>query len=95
MMERTVKVRLELSKISTIDAIYISHSHSDHFDPYTLVEIYGTYPPPEKGSVLRSATKDEELEGVLFQKSEQTTPNLSFASLAAKSADSQTFSGEG
>jgi L-ascorbate metabolism protein UlaG (beta-lactamase superfamily) len=69
MMERTVKMRLDLSKISTIDAIYISHSHTDHFDPYTLVKIYGTYPPQEKG----------ELEGVLFQKSEQTPPNLPFS----------------
>ena len=40
MMERTVKVRLDREKIQTIDAIYISHSHTDHFDPYTLVEIY-------------------------------------------------------
>jgi hypothetical protein len=69
MMERTTKVRLDPEKISTIDAIYISHAHTDHFDPYTLVEIYGTYPPPEKG----------ELEGVLFQKSEQTPPNLPFS----------------
>jgi ribonuclease BN (tRNA processing enzyme) len=40
LMERTVKVKLDPEKISTIDAIYISHAHSDHFDPYTLVEIY-------------------------------------------------------
>jgi L-ascorbate metabolism protein UlaG (beta-lactamase superfamily) len=40
-MERTVKVTLDPSKIETIDAIYISHSHTDHFDPYTLMEIYG------------------------------------------------------
>lgn len=40
-MERTVKVKLDREKISTIDAIYISHAHTDHFDPYTLVEIYG------------------------------------------------------
>ena len=39
-MERSVKVRLDREKLSTIDAIYISHSHTDHFDPYTLVEIY-------------------------------------------------------
>ncbi|MFZ2255410.1 MAG: hypothetical protein WAW59_04565 [Patescibacteria group bacterium] len=39
-MERIVKVQLDPSKVSTIDAIYISHSHTDHFDPYTLVEIY-------------------------------------------------------
>ena len=40
-MERTVKVDLDSEKIKTIDAIYISHSHTDHFDPYTLVEAYG------------------------------------------------------
>lgn len=40
LMERSVKVRLDREKLSTIDAIYISHSHTDHFDPYTLVEIY-------------------------------------------------------
>lgn len=40
MMERTVKVRLDREKLSTIDAIYISHSHTDHLDPYTLREIY-------------------------------------------------------
>lgn len=39
-MERTVKVHLDPEKMKTIDAIYISHSHCDHFDPYTLVEIY-------------------------------------------------------
>ncbi len=39
-MERTVKVRLDPEKIETIDAIYISHSHTDHLDPYTLREIY-------------------------------------------------------
>jgi L-ascorbate metabolism protein UlaG (beta-lactamase superfamily) len=40
MMERTVKVRLDAEKIETIDAIYISHSHTDHLDPYTLLEIF-------------------------------------------------------
>jgi ribonuclease BN (tRNA processing enzyme) len=40
MMERTVKVSLDREKLSTIDALYISHAHSDHFDPYTLMEIY-------------------------------------------------------
>ena len=41
MMERTVKVRLDPEKIETIDAIYISHCHSDHFDPYTLYDLLG------------------------------------------------------
>jgi Beta-lactamase superfamily domain len=40
LMERTMKVRLDPEKIRTLDAIYISHAHCDHFDPYTLIEIY-------------------------------------------------------
>ena len=40
LMERTVQVNLDPSKIETIDAIYISHTHTDHFDPYTLTEMY-------------------------------------------------------
>ncbi len=40
LMERTVKVHLDPEKLSSIDAIYISHSHTDHLDPYTLLEIY-------------------------------------------------------
>ncbi len=39
-MERNTKVKLDPDKISTIDAIYISHAHMDHLDPYTLVDIY-------------------------------------------------------
>ena len=39
-MERAQQVRLDSDKLSTIDAIYISHSHTDHIDPYTLIEIY-------------------------------------------------------
>ena len=40
LMERTTKFRFDSSKITSLDAIYISHAHCDHFDPYTLVEIY-------------------------------------------------------
>lgn len=40
LMERTVKVKLDITKLSSIDIIYISHAHTDHLDPYTLVEIY-------------------------------------------------------
>jgi len=39
-MERSTKVELDETKLETIDALYISHSHTDHFDPYTLVKIY-------------------------------------------------------
>ena len=42
LMERSVKVRIDLEQVKTIDAIYISHSHTDHFDPYTLTQIYRT-----------------------------------------------------
>ena len=47
MMERAVKVQLDREKIKTIDIIYISHSHTDHFDPYTLIEIYNSCPSDE------------------------------------------------
>lgn len=40
LMERSIEVELDPEKLSTIDAIYISHSHTDHLDPYTLMEIY-------------------------------------------------------
>jgi len=44
-MERSVQVHLDIEKIQTLDAIYISHAHTDHFDPYTLVEIYNNAKP--------------------------------------------------
>jgi hypothetical protein len=40
LMERSTKIKLDAGKMSSIDAIYISHAHTDHLDPYTLVEIY-------------------------------------------------------
>ena len=39
-MERSTKIKLDPEMLSSIDAIYISHAHTDHLDPYTLVEIY-------------------------------------------------------
>lgn len=39
-MERGTHVRLDHATLHTIDYIYISHTHTDHLDPYTLVEIY-------------------------------------------------------
>jgi L-ascorbate metabolism protein UlaG (beta-lactamase superfamily) len=39
-MERSVRIKLDIEKLNSIDAIYISHAHTDHLDPYTLVEIY-------------------------------------------------------
>ena len=40
LMERNTKIKLDPEKMKSIDAIYISHAHTDHLDPYTLVEIY-------------------------------------------------------
>ncbi len=40
LMERSTLVALDTQKLSTIDMIYISHSHTDHLDPYTILEIY-------------------------------------------------------
>ncbi len=39
MMMRNPTLKIDYSKIK-IDAIFISHSHCDHFDPYFLTEIY-------------------------------------------------------
>ena len=40
LMERSTQVRLDTSTLESIDAIYLSHSHTDHIDPYTIIEIY-------------------------------------------------------
>lgn len=49
LMERNTKIKLDPEKMKSIDAIYISHAHTDHLDPYTLVEIYGSKTPFVKG----------------------------------------------
>lgn len=46
MMERSVKIELDHASLSSIDAIYLSHAHTDHFDPYTLSEIYSVTDHP-------------------------------------------------
>lgn len=40
LMERSVQVVPNYENLKNLDAIYISHSHSDHFDPYTLTKIF-------------------------------------------------------
>lgn len=40
LMERTPRLELDTEKIKTLDVIYLSHTHCDHFDPYTLFPIY-------------------------------------------------------
>lgn len=44
MMMRNPKIKLDYDNLD-IDAIFISHSHCDHLDPYTLVEIYEKIKP--------------------------------------------------
>ncbi len=45
LMERTPRLELDNEKIKTLDVIYLSHAHCDHFDPYTLFPIYGIVNP--------------------------------------------------
>lgn len=40
LMWRNPTFTLNYNTIWTIDAIYLSHSHTDHVDPYTLLELY-------------------------------------------------------
>lgn len=44
LMARNPKIQLDYSKFD-IDAIFLSHSHCDHLDPYTLVDIYKNIHP--------------------------------------------------
>lgn len=44
MMMRNPTLKIDYSKFD-IDAIFISHSHCDHFDPYFLTEIYRNITP--------------------------------------------------
>jgi len=39
-MERGTHVKIDHTSLNSIDYIYISHAHTDHFDPYTLMEVY-------------------------------------------------------
>lgn len=40
LMGRHPRVRLDLSVMPPLDAIYLSHSHTDHLDPYALVWLW-------------------------------------------------------
>jgi L-ascorbate metabolism protein UlaG (beta-lactamase superfamily) len=44
-MERNPMIKLDYSKLQDISAIFISHAHTDHFDPYTLLEMYEAIKP--------------------------------------------------
>ncbi|MDD3144791.1 MAG: MBL fold metallo-hydrolase [Candidatus Gracilibacteria bacterium] len=40
MMARNPRIKIDYNKLQNIDAIFLSHSHLDHIDPYTLIEIF-------------------------------------------------------
>lgn len=40
LMWRNPTFKIDYNKIWKIDWIYLSHSHTDHIDPYTLIELY-------------------------------------------------------
>lgn len=40
MMGRNPTFKLDYNAIPKLDAIFLSHSHTDHVDPYTLIELY-------------------------------------------------------
>ena len=46
LMGRFPRVELDLSALQPIHAIYLSHSHTDHLDPYWLVKLRRLQPAP-------------------------------------------------
>jgi len=40
MMARNPRIKLDYNKLQNIDAIFLSHSHLDHIDPYTLIDLF-------------------------------------------------------
>tara|TARA_B100000809_G_scaffold105818_1_gene104362 strand:- start:2556 stop:4073 length:1518 start_codon:yes stop_codon:yes gene_type:complete len=46
LMGRFPRVRLDLQALQPIHAIYLSHSHTDHLDPYALLELRKLDPSP-------------------------------------------------
>lgn len=43
LMARNPTFKIDYRKLWDIDAVFISHSHSDHFDTYTLIEFYNNF----------------------------------------------------
>jgi len=40
MMARNPRIKIDYKKLQNLDAIFLSHSHLDHIDPYTLVDLF-------------------------------------------------------
>jgi|GEM_PF-406100 len=45
-MGRFPRLRFATGDLGPIDAVYLSHAHSDHLDPYTLVRLFGELEQP-------------------------------------------------
>jgi L-ascorbate metabolism protein UlaG (beta-lactamase superfamily) len=39
-MQRNPIIDIDFSKFNDLDAIFLSHSHMDHIDPYSLIKLY-------------------------------------------------------
>jgi len=56
-MARNPSIKFDFAKLPKIDAIYLSHPHCDHFDPYSLMELFSHQKPdillPETSSFLK------------------------------------------
>ncbi len=61
-LSRNPRVSIDTDRIPKLDAIYITHPHCDHFDPYTLIEIYKKQKPalllPETSEFLIPLLKE-------------------------------------
>ena len=40
LMQRNPIINIDYEKLENIDAVFISHSHMDHLDPYSLIHIF-------------------------------------------------------
>lgn len=40
MMARNPRIEVNYKKLENVDAIFLSHSHMDHIDPYSLIDIF-------------------------------------------------------
>ncbi len=79
LMGRMPRVRLAWTQMPRIDGIYLSHSHTDHFDPYTLTTLWNEL--GEKPALLLPSSLfflipmlEEFLEGVEIVRLPQNTP---------------------